>query len=107
MMAKAYRYETEAPPITQPERAWAIETALASYQHRWLEAQLRSCRELFDAERLARRYLREWSAFPGDRWIKSEQLGLLVSIGRRSSLIPWREIALAARDGLSVQQEMF
>jgi hypothetical protein len=93
-----------ADTLTDADRRWAMEMALAMYSDRYLETQLRQAPSLNTAIKLARKY--GWGYHGKDCSIESGFFartrgfdGLLVEIEGREGVITYRELAEYARQG--------
>jgi len=97
--------------LTAHDLAWAVETALASYQHRWIETLIRAADDHEIAVIAARQALSSWGSFGPDGRVADQPFAppgyLTVERDRRAGLLSITELVDACRTGAAWQEALF
>ena len=97
--------------LTAHDLAWAVEAALTSYQHRWIETVIRAADDREAAVIAARHVLSSWGTFGPEGRVAGQPFAppghLSVERDGRAGLLPILELVDACRTGTSWQQALF
>ena len=95
--------------LTAADVAWAVEVALSSHQHRWVERQITDAAGRDQAVDAARHILTSWGCFSSDGRVAGQPFApagfLTVERDGRSGLITFAELVDAVRSGRPAWQE--
>ena len=99
----------QAGDLTAHDVAWAVEMALSSPQHRWVEQQILRAVGRDQAIEVARHILTSWGTFSSDGRVAGQPFApagyLTVERDGRSGLISFAQLVDAVRSGPPAWQE--
>jgi len=99
----------QAGDLTADDVAWAVEVALSSYQHHWVEQQITQAPGREQAIEVARHILTSWGTFSSDGRVAGQPFApagfLTVERDGRSGLVSFAQLVDTVRCGPPPWQE--